>query len=151
MKFSYCYMMSFKFKNNTRFIYLIINFFVIVTFLNSFPLAKDTLWKPLFSGSNGTVFYVDLDNILKKKDIREIKLMIDLKNSNVYGDKSSVIIREINCRELMYRDLETNFYKSNLGNGEKGRGSGKIGSPKWKYSHPGSSSGEITKIICKLN
>ena len=143
--------MSFKFKNNRRFVYFIINFLVIMTLLNSFTLAKEILWKPLFSGSNGTVFYVDFDNILKKKDIREIKLMIDHKNSNMHGDKSSVIIREINCSELMYRDLETNFFKSNLGNGEKGRGSGKIESPKWKYSHPGSSSGEIAKIICKLN
>ena len=120
----------------------------MIFFYPHYGLAK---WSKLFSGRDNTSFHVDLKTLEVEEQIRRIMFLIDYKNPNEHGDLSSIIKREINCNELMYRDLEINFFKINKGKGTKSRGSGKIKNPKWQYYPPGSSGGEIIKIICKLD
>ena len=125
-------------------------FFINVITLISFELnASENQWSKLFSG-NGISFFANLSSLEIKDKSRSIKLLIDNQAPNVHGDHSSIIKREFQCDELMYRDLEKNFYKLNLGKGKKSRGSGKVEKPKWQYSPPGSASGEMIKAICKL-
>ncbi len=127
-----------------------IRFFFLITILVSFELnSSENQWSKLFSGK-GISFFVDLSTLKLKEKSRSIKLLIDNKAPNVHGDYSSIINREFQCDELMYRDLEKDFYKLNLGKGKKSRGSGKIENSKWQYSSPGSASGEVLKAICNL-
>ena len=125
-------------------------FFIPIILLFSIELySSENKWSKLFSG-NGFTFFIDLSSLEIRNETRNIKLLIDNKEPNTHGDSSSVIKREFQCKELMYRDWEKNFYKLNLGNGDKSRGSGKIEKPKWQYFPPGSAGGEMIKAICML-
>ena len=127
-----------------------IKFIFTMTILVSFELnSSENQWSKLFSGK-GINFFADLSSLELKEKSRSIKILIDNQTPNVHGDYSSIIKREFQCDELMYRDLEKDFYKLNLGKGEKSRGSGKIENSKWQYSPPGSASGEMIKAICRL-
>ena len=116
-----------------------------------FQMPVNAKLEKLFSGRDGSFFYVDFQTLSENKEMRIVKIMIDFLNPNENGDLSTSIKREINCHEFMYRDLEVDFFKDNLGKGELSRGSGMVNKPKWIYSPPGSSSGEIIKIICNIN
>ena len=125
-----------------------LTFFLVILF---FPFFGKSEWIKLFSGRDGTVFYIDQETLKIKKNIRTISIMVDYKNPNIHGDYSLVINREINCMEPMHKDLEKKFFSENLGKGSLSRGSGKVGKPKWEYSAPGSSNGALIKFICNLN
>ena len=114
-----------------------------------YPLDGKGEWIKLFQGK-GTIFYFDYNSLLINNEFREVKMMIDYKEKDSKGDLSLIIKRKINCNEMMYKDLETNFFKLNFGKGEKSRGSGQVENPKWKYFPPGSSGGEIIKVICRI-
>ena len=45
---------------------------------------------------------------------------------------------------------EKNFFKESMGSGVVIRGSGIISNPKWEYVHPGSSGGELIRLICNI-
>ena len=123
--------------------------FIIVTLFSIEAHSLEDKWYKLFSG-NGITFFIDLDSLEIKKKTRSIRLLIDNLEPNTHGDYSSIIKREFKCDELMYRDSRKDFYKLNLGAGEKSRGSGKIEKPKWQYFPPGSAGGEMIKAICIL-
>lgn len=125
-------------------------FFLTLIFLIFFQISADAKYDKLFSGKDGSVFYIDFQTLSKNQEMRVIKIMIDFRNPNENGDLSRSIKREINCQEFMYRDLEVNFFKDNLGKGELSRGSGSVDNPKWIYSPPGGPGGAIIKIVCSI-
>ena len=125
-------------------------FCITLIFLFFFQISVYAKYDKLFSGKDGSVFYVDFQTLSKSQEMRIIKIMIDFPNPNENGDLSRSIKREINCQEFMYRDLEVNFFKDNLGKGELSRGSGLINNPKWIYSPPGGPSGAIIKVACNI-
>ncbi len=126
-------------------------FFFTLIFLLDFQISAKAKFDKLFSGKDGSIFYIDFQTLSKNQEMRIITIMIDFLNPNENGDLSRTIKREINCNEFMYRDLEVNFFKDNLGKGKLSRGSGSINNPKWIYSPPGGSSGAIIKIVCNIN
>ena len=96
-----------------------LTFFLVILI---FPFFGKSEWIKLFSGRDGTVFYIDQETLKVKKNIRTISIMVDYKNPNIHGDYSLVINREINCMEPMHKDLEKNFFSENLGKGSLSRG-----------------------------
>tara|TARA_B100000963_G_C22619365_1_gene669078 strand:- start:16 stop:414 length:399 start_codon:yes stop_codon:yes gene_type:complete len=124
---------------------------IIIYFLLllSFPLVGKCDWTKLFKG-NGIEFFFDFDSLKYNNNHRVVLMMINYKDVTSQGDLSQIVKRKINCNEMMYKDLETNFFKLNFGKGEKSRGSGQVENPKWKYFPPGSSGGEIIKVICRI-
>ena len=126
-------------------------FFLTLIFLLFSQIEVNAKFDKLFSGKDGSTFYLDFQTLSKNQEMRIITIMIDFLNPNESGDLSRTIKREINCQELMYRDLEVNFFKENLGKGELGRGSGSVNNPKWVFSPPGGSAGAIIKIVCNIN
>jgi len=123
-------------------------FFLVIFFL--LPLNSNAEWIKLFSGKNGTDFFFQSDSLSQDKNVRFVKILINYDNENEHGDISIVVQREIKCNELMYKDTNKKFYKKKLGKGDESRGSGEIKNSKWVYFPPGSSGGEMIKIICSL-
>ncbi len=123
--------------------------FICFSLLLIFPIDGKCEWTKLFD-RKGTTFYFDYNSLLINNKLREVNMMIDYNAKDSKGDLSLIVKRIINCNEMMYKDLETNFFRQNLGKGEKSRGSGQVKNSKWQYFPPGSSGGEIIKIICKI-
>ena len=126
------------------------NLIPLVLVLFSFFLSAENKWQKVFSGSGNIDFYFDLASLSIDQEKRLIKIMINYQKKNIHSDLSTIVNREINCNEMMYRDLEQKFFKLNFGKGSESRGSGVVNNPKWKYFPPGSSGGELIKIICKI-
>ena len=126
-------------------------FLTLIIFFLFFQISVNAKFDKLFSGKDGSTFYVDFQTLSKNQEMRIITIMIDFLNPTENGDLSRTIKREINCQESMYRDLEVNFFYNNLGKGELSRGSGSVKNPKWIYSPPGGSGGAIIKIVCSIN
>jgi len=127
-----------------KLIILALNFFFF------FPTNATDEWIKVFKGKQGIEFYINPESLKIQENIRIIKILINRSKPSEYGDLSSIIKRNINCSELMYRDLEKNFFKKSMGNGSPSRGSGLILNPKWEYVHPGSSGGELVRLICNI-
>ena len=123
---------------------------LVLNFCFFFPTNAINKWAKVFEGKQGIEFYINPESLTIKENIRIIKILINRSTPSEYGDLSYVIKRSVNCSELMYRDLEKNFFKKNMGNGTFSRGSGVILNPKWEYVHPGSSGGELIRLICNI-
>ena len=115
-----------------------------------FSTNSNDKWVKVFKGKQGIEFYINPVSLKVQKNIRVIKILINRSIPSEYGDLSSIVDRAVNCSELMYRDLEKNFFKKSMGNGSLSRGSGVISNPKWEYVHPGSSGGELIRLICNI-
>lgn len=123
---------------------------LLSSFFFFFSTNSNDKWVKVFKGKQGIEFYINPASLKVQKNIRVIKILINRSIPSEYGDLSSIVERAVNCSELMYRDLEKNFFKKSMGNGSLSRGSGVISNPKWEYVHPGSSGGELIRLICNI-
>lgn len=122
----------------------------LISFISFLPTNATNEWVKAFIGNQGIEFYINLESLRVQKNTRIIKILINRSFPSEYGDLSSIIKRNVNCSELMFRDLEKNFFKESMGSGVVSRGSGIISNPKWEYVHPGSSGGELIRLICNI-
>ncbi len=98
----------------------------------------------------GNSLYLDKRTVKIVGDIRFFLYMQDYAKPNQYGDLSSRSYAELNCNNMMSRNLITDYFSLPLAEGETTEGSGAVENPEWRYFKP-NSSGSILRIkVCEM-
>ena len=119
----------------------------LVLFLNSNVNAE---WTKVSMGKSGATLYMDRQTLKIGKNSRFILIMFNYSEPSSYGDRSSRSYREINCDNMMYRDLVKDYFVLPSANGKPTEGSGTLKDPKWKYANPKSIAGSLHRKVCKM-
>tara|TARA_Y100000590_G_scaffold428616_1_gene540134 strand:- start:75 stop:464 length:390 start_codon:yes stop_codon:yes gene_type:complete len=125
---------------------IIFSIFLILFFSSS----VNAEWTKVVTSTNGDTFYLDKQTLKIGKNTRFILIMLDYFEPTEYGDRSSRSYREINCNNMMYRDLVKDYFILPFAKGETSEGSGTIKDPEWKYQNPTSIGGILHIKVCKM-
>ena len=98
----------------------------------------------------GNSLYLDKQTVKIVGDIRFFLRMQDYAKPTQYGDLSSRSYAELNCNNMMSRDLIKDYFSLPLAKGETTKGSGAIKNPEWKYYKPDSSGGVLRIKVCEM-
>ena len=115
-----------------------------------FSSSVNAEWTKVVTSTNGDTFYLDKQTLKIGKNTRFILIMLDYFEPTEYGDRSSRSYREINCNNMMYRDLVKDYFILPFAKGETSEGSGTIKDPEWKYQNPTSIGGTLHIKVCKM-
>ena len=107
-------------------------------------------WTKVVTNTSGSTVYMDKQTLKIGKNTRFILIMLDYFEPTEYGDRSSRSYREINCNNMMYRDLVKDYFILPFAKGETSEGSGTIKDPEWKYQNPTSIGGILHIKVCKM-
>ncbi len=107
-------------------------------------------WTKVVTNTSGSTLYMDKQTLKIGKNTRFILIMLDYFEPTEYGDRSSRSYREINCNNMMYRDLVKDYFILPFAKGETSEGSGTIKDPEWKYQNPTSIGGTLHIKVCKM-
>jgi hypothetical protein len=116
-------------------------------FLNSNVNAE---WTRVSYGKSGATLYLDKQTLKIGKNTRFILIMFNYSEPSSFGDRSSRSYREINCDNMMYRDLVKDYFILPSAKGNTSEGSGTLKNPEWKYSNPKSIAGILHVQVCKM-
>ena len=115
-----------------------------------FSSSVNAEWTKVVSSTRGDILYIDKQTLKIGKNTRFILIMLDYIEPTEYGDRSSRSYREINCNNMMYRDLVKDYFILPFAKGETSEGSGTIKDPEWKYQNPTSIGGTLHIKVCKM-
>ena len=120
---------------------------VLVLSLLSTPVFAD--WTKVDESVKGNTFYVDFERIRKHGGYVYWWDLSDYLKPTKYGDLSSKVYNQGDCKLFRYKVLSTSLHKEPMGGG-----TGKsVPVPEkhkdWKYSSPDSSGEEVLKSVCK--
>ena len=121
----------------------LIVFFFLVCFLN--PMFLNAEWIKLFTIREGDLF-LDSSSIIRNKNRIFYSQLVNYnkkKSNNVF---SFISHSELDCRNLMMRDLNYELYRKKMGQG-KNFYTGKP-SKKWKKFKNGTSAHLLNKLLC---
>ena len=125
---------------------IIFSIFLILFFSSS----VNAEWTKVVTSTNGDTFYLDKQTLKIGKNTRFILIMLDYFEPTEYGDRSSRSYREINCNNMMYRDLVKDYFILPFAKGDTSEGSGSRKDPEWKYSSPESIGGILNNKVCEI-
>ena len=120
---------------------------VLVLMVLSTPVFAD--WTKVGENVYGDTHYVDLVRIRKHGGYIYWWDLIDYLKPTKYGDLSSKVYRQGDCKLFRYKYLSFSFHKEPMG-----RGTGDVQEPVkqsqgWKYPPPNSSNETVLKSVCK--
>ena len=90
-------------------------FFFALTFKT---LSAEYQWVEVLKTDNGNIFFIDKNSINKKGDKIFFIKMHEYSDFNDYGEKSSIIHHEVDCKNLKFKYLTDFYYKLSMGEGE---------------------------------
>ena len=125
---------------------IIFSIFLILFFSSS----VNAEWTKVVTSTNGDTFYLDKQTLKIGKNTRFILIMFDYIEASEYGDRSSRSYREINCNNMMHRDLVKDYFILPFAKGDTSEGSGSRKDPEWKYSSPESIGGILNNKVCEI-
>ena len=126
------------------------NFFIyilLIFFLNFNSYAE---WTEMSKNVSGDTLYFDRQTLKIVGDKRYFLYMQDYTVPSEYGDLSSRSYRELNCSNMMFKDLIKDYFSLPLARGSKTEGSGPIKDPKWRKNRSGSSGETLNIKVCKI-
>tara|TARA_B100001057_G_scaffold497542_1_gene601924 strand:- start:658 stop:1047 length:390 start_codon:yes stop_codon:yes gene_type:complete len=115
-----------------------------------FSSSVNAEWTKVATNINGDTYYFDKKTLKIGKNSRFILIMLDYNKATKYGDRSSRSYREINCNNMMHRDLVKDYFILPFAKGDTSEGSGSRKDPKWKYSRPESIGGILNNKVCEI-
>jgi len=115
-----------------------------------FSSSVNAEWTKVVSSTRGDILYIDKQTLKIGKNTRFILIMLDYIEPTEYGDRSSRSYREINCNNMMYRDLVKDYFILPFAKGDTSEGSGSIKDPEWKYKKPQSIGGTLHIKVCEM-
>ena len=126
---------------------LIYTFLFLSFFLSVNSYAE---WIKMSTNVDGTSLYLDKRTVKIVGDIRFFLYMQDYAKPTQYGDLSSRSYAELNCNNMMSRDLIKDYFSLPLAEGEPTEGSGAIKNPEWRYFKPNSTGGILRIKVCEM-
>jgi len=126
---------------------LIYTFLFLSFFLSVNSYAE---WIKMSTSVDGTSLYLDKRTVKIVGDIRFFLRMQDYAKPTEYGDLSSRSYTELNCNNMMSRDLIKDYFSLPLAKGEPTEGSGAIKNPEWRYFKPNSTGGILRIKVCEM-
>ena len=124
------------------------------TFLTLFVLLFSSSvvaeWTRVTQSVGGDVLYVNKRTVKIVSNTRYFYYMFDYATPTSYGDLSDKSYREINCLNMMSRDLIVDYFRFPLGEGTPTKGSGQIKNPEWHYFKPDSVFGIVNIYVCEM-
>jgi hypothetical protein len=119
--------------------------FIILT---SFFCASNTYAKWLFIGEdNGINYWYDSD-VIKRNDLIDVRVLINLPIKNKYGDRSALGDVRINCKSLVHKTLSNYSYPLESAQG-KARSSNTTPDIEWSKIPNTSYLMTIAEVACK--
>ena len=106
-------------------------------------------WTKVAKIDDGTVYYVDFENIKKQGGYSYFWTLSDSPEACMHGHLSGKTHKKVDCMLMRYQDLSFKNYKQSMGLGSEDRENNY--SPKnqeWEYPQPNSSSEAILKAVC---
>ena len=125
---------------------IIFSIFLILFFSSS----VNAEWTKVVSSTRGDTYYLDKQTLKIGKNTRFILIMLDYIEASKYGDRSSRSYREINCNNMMYRDLVKDYFILPFAKGDTSEGSGTVKNPEWRYQSPSSIGGILNNKVCEI-
>ena len=94
--------------------------FFFVFFFNFFSkkLSSEYHWIKVLKTDNGNIFFIDKNSLNKKDDKVFFIKMHEYSDFNDYGEKSSIIHHEVDCKNLKFKYLTDFYFKLPMGEGE---------------------------------
>ena len=124
----------------------ILTILLTLTFTVMFSSPSFADWKKVSESVDGDTFYVDFERIRKHGGYVYFWRLSDYLKPTKYGDLSSKVYNQGDCKSFRRKGLSYSFHKEPMGGGTGDSISPK--NPEWKYPSPESSSEEILKSVC---
>ena len=90
--------------------------FLFIGISNSFSI--DFEWEQVLKTDEGSFFFIDKNSINKKGDKVFFIKMHEYPDFNDFGEKSSIIHHEVDCKNLKFKYLTDFYFKLPMGEGE---------------------------------
>ena len=93
-------------------------FFCFFFSLSSKTLSSEYHWIEVLKTDNGNIFFIDKNSLNKKDDKVFFIKLHEYSDFNDYGEKSSIIHHEVDCKNLKFKYLTDFYFKLPMGEGE---------------------------------
>jgi hypothetical protein len=123
---------------------LLISTLLFSTLMFSTPSYGE--WTKVSENVEGNSFYVDFERIRKHSGYVYFWKLTNYLKPTEYGDLSSKVYGEADCKKFGYKSLSFSFYKEPMGGG-----TGEVQEPVekgWHYPPPNSSIEVVLKRVC---
>ena len=118
-----------------------------VLFLTVFSTPVFAKWTEVDENVDGDTFYVDFERIRKHGGYVYWWNLVDLLKPNKWGDLSSKIYYQGDCKLFRFKILSDSYHNEPMGRGTPLKSSNKR-DKEWRYPSPNSSGEEILKSVC---
>lgn len=103
-------------------------------------------WTKVGKSRIGSTFYVDFERIRKQDGYVYWWDMVDMLKPNKFGDLSSKLYKQGDCKLFRFKILSFSFHKEPMGGGTSERASPR--NPEWGYPSPNSINETILNSVC---
>ena len=93
-------------------------FFIFLFFEISNAYSSDFEWEQVLKTEEGNIVFIDKNSINQKGDKIFFIKMHEYSDFNNYGEKSSIIHHEVDCKNLKFKYLTDFYFKLPMGEGE---------------------------------
>ena len=93
-------------------------FFIYLFFGISNTFSSDFEWELVLKTDEGNMFFIDKNSINQKGDKIFFIKMHEYSDFNDYGEKSSIIHHEVDCKNLKFKYLTDFYFRLPMGEGE---------------------------------
>ena len=93
-------------------------FFCFFLGLSSKILSSEYQWVQVLNTDNGNIFFIDKISLKKEGDKVFFIKLHEYSDFNDYGEKSSIIHHEVDCKNLKFKYLTDFYFKLPMGEGE---------------------------------
>ena len=124
-----------------------ITIFIALTFSAMFSSSSYADWKAMDETVNGDILYVDFERIRKHGGFIYYWRLSDYLKPTKYGDLSSKVYHQGDCKLFRFKYLSDSYYKGQMGTGDITGGSNKP-DKEWRYPSPNSTSETVLTQVC---